>query len=156
MLKIVSNFSTKNINNEKKNLIKGRKETKSRTETIDYKNIVFLLNSIKNRKNIYILLLQHSILVPNCFQKVTLIFLRSNIFLRIESISERIVGEILPVHRGNFFQERGTSLSSCCPFMAFQPVHCKSFTVKATISNYIITLLTKKCSTWLILNLLLY
>lgn len=67
MLKIVSNFSTKNINNEKKNLIKGRKETKSRTETIDYKNIMFLLNSIKNRKNIYILLLQHSILVPNCF-----------------------------------------------------------------------------------------
>lgn len=67
MLKIVSNFSTKNINNEKKNLIKGRKESKSRIETIDYKNIVFLLNSIKNRKNIYILLLQHSILVPNCF-----------------------------------------------------------------------------------------
>lgn len=67
MLKIVSNFSTKNINNRKKNLIRRRKETKLRTETIDYKNIVFLLNSIKNRKNIYILLLQHSILVPNCF-----------------------------------------------------------------------------------------
>lgn len=67
MLKIVNNFSTKNINNGKKNLIKGRKETKLRIETIDYKNIVFLLNLIKNRKNIYILLLQHSILVPNCF-----------------------------------------------------------------------------------------
>lgn len=63
----MNNFSTKNINNGKKNLIKGRKETKLRIETIDYKNIVFLLNLIKNRKNIYILLLQHSILVPNCF-----------------------------------------------------------------------------------------
>lgn len=63
----MSNFLTRNINNKKRNLIiKGRQETESRIRKSIIKILCFCLNLIKNRKSTFILLLERSILIPNC------------------------------------------------------------------------------------------